>query len=578
MELLYTEVFSMLLSLLNFIWIFISAFLTGFAVCRLFIRTSLLSEKQLHLDIILFGGLATLTAGAQWFSLFYRVGIIANLTLFIINLAIFLFFFRQILSFWKKLLHACNIYKYLLFIVCFTLFFAAVASTHPSVYDTSLYHNQAIQWIEKYGVVKGLGNLHNRLAYNSAFFALQALFSWSTIIGQSLHGMNGFIALIFLCYALFRLLRVKASKASSKHYYIEQFFNLLILIQIYTCILQVSSPGTDFLSMLLILYIFSKWAQDDSLSPFLFLLSLFGLTVKLSIAALVVIGLPILINILRKRQWKLFFAYFFAGVWLVVPFLARNVIISGYLLYPSTMLDLFSVDWKMPTYTVTFDNHEIIAWGRRVNDVYKYEWPITQWFPYWFAEMTLPERILFVSQAALIPASLVFSVYNTLKRRNTEITFMLCTSIIGLFMWFFSAPLIRYGNVYLYLLVAILAGWALERLSIKGQVVPCLYALCACILLILIPVTWFPEFEVIRLHMPSDYSSYICATYEIAPEVYIYYPSVEPECTGYDTFPSTAYPKRLELIELRGTQLKDGFRMKEEYRNAKVTTYGDIDP
>ena len=75
--------------------------------------------------------------------------------------------------------------------------FSCVAATMPEVYDTALYHNQAIQWIEESGVVKGLGNLHNRLAYNSSFFALQALFNWASVCGQSLHGMNSFIAIVF---------------------------------------------------------------------------------------------------------------------------------------------------------------------------------------------------------------------------------------------------------------------------------------------------------------------------------------------------------------------------------------------
>ena len=31
--------------------------------------------------------------------------------------------------------------------------------------DTPLYHAQSIRWIEDYGAVKGLGNIHNRFAY-----------------------------------------------------------------------------------------------------------------------------------------------------------------------------------------------------------------------------------------------------------------------------------------------------------------------------------------------------------------------------------------------------------------------------
>lgn len=162
----------MLLSLLNFIWIFITAFLFGFAACRILIRYHLMSEQSMYVDTILVSGLAVLTAFAQWFSLFYRVGILATLFLFAADIFLLFVFRKKLLAFWQGLTAVCNIYKYLLWITIFAIFFSVAASTPPTVYDTSLYHNQAIQWIEKFGVVKGLGNLHNRLAYNSSFFAL----------------------------------------------------------------------------------------------------------------------------------------------------------------------------------------------------------------------------------------------------------------------------------------------------------------------------------------------------------------------------------------------------------------------
>ena len=51
-------------------------------------------------------------------------------------------------------------------------------------YDTGLYHAQAIRWIEEYGVVPGLANLHSRFGYNSASFALSAFFSETWLIGR----------------------------------------------------------------------------------------------------------------------------------------------------------------------------------------------------------------------------------------------------------------------------------------------------------------------------------------------------------------------------------------------------------
>lgn len=568
----------MILSLLNFIWIFISAFLFGFAACRILRHFNLIDARFPAPDLIFISGLAVLTAYAQWFSIFYRVGILAALSLVILNFFILIFLRRQISEWMHNLFGSCNIYKYALWILMGAVFFSIVASTAPKVYDTALYHNQAIQWIEKYGVVKGLGNLHNRLAYNSSFFALQALFGWSSLVGQSLHGMNCFVALLFSSYAIFRLFNRKKAMEESQHYYIEQFFNLLILLQIYMSADALSSPGTDFLSMLLILYLFSRWARNKKEIPFLFLMAVFGATVKLSVASLVMLGIPLCILVIKNRKWQQFLCYAAFCIFFAFPFFIRNILISGYVLYPSTAFDFFGFDWKMPAYTVNFDSQEIIVWGRRIYDVSKYHLPITSWVPAWINDMTFWERLLTCSQMFFIPLALYQIIRALMKRQNLNLAGMLSISLAGLLSWFFSAPLIRYGNVYLYLLPAILIGFYLQNHNFFIRWVPCILTVATLFLLFLIPAAFLPGHEVIRLYNPNDYEAYHCDIYEISPGVRIYYPDEIPECTGYDTFPSTPYPERFNVIELRGSDIKDGFRIKPELKDKKINTYGTILP
>ena len=555
----------MILSFINFIWIFICAFMIGFACCQVLIRLKILPEDQSQLDVILLVGLAALTAGAQWFSLVYRIGLLANAFLFSFLILIGILFFNPIKTYWISLFAGRNIYKYFLLLGCLTLLFSCVAATMPEVYDTALYHNQAIQWIEKFGVVKGLGNLHNRLAYNSSFFALQALFSWTSVCGQSLHGMNSFIAIVFSSYSLIRILRPQKSAADSDHYWMEQFLNLFILYYICASIKEISSPATDFLPMLLVLYLFSKWARNSRLLPVLFLLSLFGVTAKLSIAPVVIIGLPILFSLIAKRRFRQIFSYILLGAFLVLPFLIRNVIISGYLLYPFALLDLFPVDWKMPIQTVITDNHEIIAWGRTLRDVKKYDWPLAQWFPVWFAELTYVEKILFAVQAVGFPVFLICRLKDLLqKRKLTDVAYMLFVCIVLFLYWFFSAPLIRYGMVFLYLAPLLTAGRFLESRKVSYKTVfSKLGTAVACILCLLMAHGILQDHEVIRLYNPSDYNSFPHESVEIAAGVILYYPT-QGHASGYDTFPSFPYQRTLNTLELRGTDLKDGFRTKDK--------------
>ena len=63
-------------------------------------------------------------------------------------------------------------------------------------YDTGLYHAQAIRWIEEYGVVPGLANLHSRFGYNSASFALSAFFSETWLIGRLITAWLDFCAAV----------------------------------------------------------------------------------------------------------------------------------------------------------------------------------------------------------------------------------------------------------------------------------------------------------------------------------------------------------------------------------------------
>ena len=79
--------------------------------------------------------------------------------------------------------------------------------------------------------------------------------------------------------------------------------------------------------------------------------------------------------------------------------------------------------------------------------------------------------------------------------------------------------------------------------------------------------------EFTELKSPDYFSR---ESYETAlGDVTVYCP-VAGDQIGYYKFPSTPYAARLQLIELRGDDLSEGFKMKEEYRDAFVTTYGQV--
>ena len=181
----------MLSLILLWLYVLLLSFSLGMAVLSLCKRYT--GYQVLRPDSVIMTGVVALTVYAQVFSLFYKVGLAANIVLIFITIILALFTQRDFMSTGRQLVSQLRVWQWITWGILFVLF-AYGASRGEIHYDTGLYHAQSIRWIEEIGVVPGLGNLHNRLAYNSAAFSLTALFSVPFVAGQSLHGMSGFLA------------------------------------------------------------------------------------------------------------------------------------------------------------------------------------------------------------------------------------------------------------------------------------------------------------------------------------------------------------------------------------------------
>ena len=157
----------MLSVIVIWIYMFLTTFLVGYGI--LAALTRVIPYRFRHMDSFLMCGLAAVTVYAQFFSLLGRVGMAANLLL-CLAAVLAAWFDRHRLG--RMLCGLCGDIrekrsgkrgKALVMLFLFLLF-AYGTSRGIIHYDTGLYHAQSIRWIEEYGVVKGLGNLHCRLA------------------------------------------------------------------------------------------------------------------------------------------------------------------------------------------------------------------------------------------------------------------------------------------------------------------------------------------------------------------------------------------------------------------------------
>lgn len=177
------------------IWIYmtVTCYITGYSVLTGICRKG---NYQIRKESsYLFTGIVLMTVYAEIFSLFGGVSFLANALLLVICLICFLVKKEELAGRFRHIRLTVTPQRVILILVLFFLFAYGTASGLEH-YDTGLYHAQSIRWIEEYGIVPGLGNLHSRLAYNSAAFSLSALYSMVFLTGRSFHCCTGYFAFL----------------------------------------------------------------------------------------------------------------------------------------------------------------------------------------------------------------------------------------------------------------------------------------------------------------------------------------------------------------------------------------------
>ncbi len=566
--------------LFNWFYIAVTAFLTGFALRASVHRIS--GYRMTDVSCIVGTGLVAVTVYAQFFSLFYRVGAAANLVLTAACLVTAVAGRRQI----AELLRETWSGKRMLWKIVLVLSAAVwcfCTSRGYMHYDSDLYHAQSIRWIEEYRAVKGLGNIHVRFAYNSSFFALSALYSMKFLTGRSLHAVNGFMA--FLLWT--QVLSVFDVHGRSKKTVVTDLARLGAFYYLTVIYSDIVAPASDYAIMCVVFFIIIKWLEllergEEAAAPYALLCvaGVYAVTLKLTAGLiLILLARPVSMLVMRRR-WKETAFYLGLGIVTVVPWLARTVILSGYLLYPFPALDLFDVDWKIPAAEAALDAAEIRTWGRGINNAALVDLPVSAWFGEWFQEM-LPAvgKALVAADAVCLPIFVILLVRQFHRadrtpagRLRTGQLLVLATVLASYGFWQFSAPLLRYGYAYILLVVMITSGILCDYLiksfdkrqkkdMIRKTVVFGMVVLWgfSAVKLVSLARYMYGESGKKAYVWQQDYGRYALERYE-AGGVTFYYPA-DGDRTGYDHFPSI--PRQVPVL-FRGDSVGDGFYPKSE--------------
>lgn len=342
------------------------------------------------------------------------------------------------------------------------------STTVPTNDDTGFYHSQTIKWLEQYAVVPGLGNLHGRLAFNSSFLQWSAFFSLSFLTGQPLFPLNGYFFLLLLAAWLPPLLRDFPRPRPE-----TLLTALLFVLHLDFFPSWISSPSPDIGGMLLLVLLChlavgfagnkntaglqSEGFQTQGFVVFtVLLLSLTALTVKLSTLPIVALAPALWLS--RGKPWtgKTLVTAAGLGVLMLAPWLIRNLVQTGYLIYPVPGTALWEVDWKVPLAAVTEEKNLIHSSAIRIGAPWQQvlALPFWEWFPGWFrGHSWFYQFLLLAAAASPLPMAAYLGVPGRayprgLQRRQQVLLWAVYYA--GLLFWFTQAPSIRFGSAFLY--------------------------------------------------------------------------------------------------------------------------------
>jgi len=255
---------------------------------------------------------------------------------------------QQLLAFRKSIIELPSYLK----IITGIFTFAALlkSAQYPFILDNESYYIQTIKWLNEYGFVKGLANLHIFFAQNSAWHVLQAGTNFSFITNK-INDINGFV---FTLCTIYYLTEGIAFSTGKKVYWLS-FMPVLSTFPF--LFLDVPSPDLPLLLITpIILHLFIEYSNSNSNFKIALLLFIFLVFIKITIAPL---GILFLAGLIKKENIKfaLITALPIALLWI-----AKNIIISGLPLYPFPYLSQ-ATNWAIPKSLLDLTTYQTSGYG-----------------------------------------------------------------------------------------------------------------------------------------------------------------------------------------------------------------------
>ena len=553
----------MILVLLIWGFIFFVFHTLGFSLCRILQKIPALKEEHYSLgpDGYFFMGFLTLSTVTGILSIFIPIANTVLLFVGLIFILLLIINYKDIIIELKQSVKSfSDLNTQELLILAFLVFFVLAAVVQKITWlDTQSYHAQNIQWIRKYAVVPGLGNLHDRFAFNSMFFVISALFTFH-IKDILIFPLNG-ICYIILIVKLFTLYSKESRQGAI---WKSVLYGLTILISLIIMLPNLNTPSPDMICAVLIIFAFIIILDRTAVGKHLTLIQIIlidlliftCISYKLSSLFLAIS----LLLFLKKDFLKRIIITAVIFILLIAPFIVRNYYLSGYLIYPFPSIDIFNVDWKIPLKNVVETKSVIEGWARIPVMAYQevLSMKFSEWTFQWFKQLSFFSKLV-----VSVNFFSVFTFIIMLVKRDFFLAKIQVIILINLVFWFFQAPDPRFAYGFIFLGFSLTIAYIIklfESSALIGKTKFIKIALACFLLVILCKRITFPGHTLktpALWILPAQFGT--VETRDYSTNFHYRIPVNEQECF-YSDIPCITYT--LDRVFLRGSDLKDGFEVK----------------
>ncbi len=341
-------------------------------------------------------------------------------------------------------------------------------------YDAGLYQIESIRWVNSYPLVPGLGNLHGRLAFNSSYYLYVAMLNVGSWAGKGVDIATSLLLVALIAQMLLSLLhalwRRPAPDVASDP---RPYFLALLLAPTVAFALEFGIAGaTNDLPMFLLQVVLAAQVLALLARPHavvgreamanlraIALIAAAGILVKVSFAllALPVVGVAVATSLATRRRErnharKVLFALGGVALLTLLPWMARGVVLSGYLAYPSTLLSL-PVPWKVCEACARRESALIIGFARTPTRDYLASLGTWRWLEPWYRR----------TNCAYVPPLMIAGALSGLavaqarwRGRGLPPTWLLLVPLtVGMAGWFATAPAPRFAGALFWLAAAL---------------------------------------------------------------------------------------------------------------------------